>query len=294
MKRGPRMVIWFVCILAATYLVVGVWVYANQRRLVFVPSHHEVTTPETVGLTYENVTLSVGANEQIHGWYFPVENASQTVLFCHGNAGNISSRLPTAQLLTSLGVNVLLFDYRGYGRSTGTPSEQNCYEDALAAWQWLTEHKQLPPDAIIIFGRSLGGAVAVETATRVPCGGLIVESSFTSIAAMGRRMFAIFPTDWLVRYRFASIEKIGRVSCPVLITHSRDDTLIPFEMGRELFAAAAAPKGFLAFSGDHNDREYLNDPRYRQALAAFLTNPEIVKRSDNDGNFQPSKDIDKQ
>ena len=236
-------------------------------------------------MPYEDLYLEVADGERIHAWYFPVDSNANTVLFCHGNAGNISRRLSSIERLRSFGVNVLIFDYRGYGKSDGSPTEANCYADARRAWRWLTEERGVPPEKIIIFGRSLGGAVAVELASQVPCGGLVVESSFTSAVAVGKKMFPFLPIGALLHDRFDSIAKIGRVKCPVLVTHSREDRLIPFEMGRRLYEAAPSPKGFIAFTGDHNDREYLYDPVYERTMRRFLHQPETVAEAEDSGEL---------
>jgi hypothetical protein len=249
-------------------LVGGLFIY--QQRLVFVPSRDIVLTPGEVNLKFEEVFLEVAPGEKIHLWYFPVEGAEKTVLFCHGNAGNISHRVYTAQFFTSLGVNVLLFDYRGYGRSDGSPSEANVYADALAAWNWLTNENQRDPKSIIVFGRSLGGAIAIDLAARVDCGGLIVESSFTTARDMGRELVPAMPAWLMTRFSFDSAAKIRNVGCPVLVSHSPDDELIPFRMGEQLFAAAPEPKEMLILSGGHNDRGYYDSDVYVKGLQRFM------------------------
>ncbi len=164
----------------------------------------------------------------------------------------------------------LLFDYRGYGRSDGEPSEENVYADARAAYDWLINEKNFRPDEIVIFGRSLGGAVAINLASSVPCRGLIVESSFTSALDAGKSRFPFMPVKMLIKYRFDSLAKIRSVHCPVLVTHSPDDEFLPYEMGKKLFEAANEPKQFVALAGGHNDREYLNHDDYRAAFRKIV------------------------
>jgi fermentation-respiration switch protein FrsA (DUF1100 family) len=175
-------------------------------------------------------------------------------------------------MLRSLGASVLLVSYRGYAQSDGEPSEDNVYEDARTAYDWLRA-RNIPADVIVVFGRSLGGAVAVDLATRVPCRSLIVESSFTSALDLGQGAFPYFPIRLMLRYRFESLAKIGGVSCPVLITHSPHDDMIPYAMGRKLFDAAPEPKRFFELAGRHNAREYQQQAAYLAALREFLFNP---------------------
>ncbi len=249
---------------AGLFVALTLLLYFGQSKLLFIPSRTIDATPDEAGLTYRDVYIPVAQEGS--------PPPAGTVLFCHGNAGNISHRLPTVQFLLRRGVNVLLFDYRGYGRSDGASSEQNAYADALAAYHWLVRRQGVSPDELFLFGRSLGGAVAVDLAGRVECAGVILESSFTSVAEMGRRLYPFLPIRLLVRYRFDSVSKIGRLTCPVLVAHSPDDDMIPFDMGRELFAAAAADKEFLELSGGHNDLDCLQNEKYIKGLESFFGN----------------------
>ncbi|SVB41652.1 uncharacterized protein METZ01_LOCUS194506, partial [marine metagenome] len=196
--------------------------YFFQTRLVFHPSSSVSVTPEAVDLVYEDVYLNA-ADVQIHAWYIPADNAKLSVLFCHGNAGNISHRLETLSLLNSLGVNVLIFDYAGFGLSKGKASEIQTYLDVEAAWRYLIDEKAADPSGIVVFGRSLGGAVATWLAAKENPGGLILESTFTSVIAMGVKLYPIFPVTLLARVRYDSSAIIGQVKSPKLIIHSRDD-----------------------------------------------------------------------
>jgi fermentation-respiration switch protein FrsA (DUF1100 family) len=251
--------------------------YLYQSKLVFYPVREFAVTPDQLDLTYKNVFVNVTSEERVHGWYFSATNPGDdrkepVVLFCHGNAGNISHRLQTVELLLDLSVDVFLFDYRGYGQSDGSPGESNVYADAEACHNWLVQQEGVPPEKIIFFGRSLGGSVAIELAQRVKCGGLIVESSFTSAKEMGKRMFPFIPIQYILKYKFDSIKKISSVSCPILVTHSPDDEVIPFEMGERLFAAACPPKRFVTLRGGHNEREYFFDTQYKSALHNLIHN----------------------
>lgn len=259
-------------ILAVLYGVACLFLYLSQRSFVFSPQHELLLTLDDLDYPSEEAFVPVNDLERIQLWYFPVDRAAATVIFFQGNAGNLSHRISTVEMLRSLGASALLVSYRGYAQSDGEPSEKNVYEDARTAYDWLRA-RNISADQIVIFGRSLGGAVAVDLATHVPCRSLIVESSFTSALDLGQGSFPYFPIRLMLRYRFDSLHKIGGVPCPVLITHSPDDDMIPYNMGRKLFAAAPEPKRFYKLQGRHNAREYQQDEAYLAVLREFLFNP---------------------
>ncbi|HWR82555.1 MAG TPA: alpha/beta hydrolase [Candidatus Deferrimicrobium sp.] len=269
------MIVWILIALGAAAALACAAFYFLQDRLVFYPTREFAVTPDQLNLPFEDVFIHVTPRDRIHGWYFraptrAMHGRTPVVLFCHGNAGNISHRLETVDLVLRLGGDIFVFDYRGYGRSDGSASEDRVYADAEACYHWLVGQKGIIPEDIILFGRSLGGAVAVEVARRVCCGGLIVESTFTSVADMARKIFPYFPVRYLLKYEFDSLRKIGSVTCPILVTHSPEDELVPSEMGERLFAAANAPKQFVHLRGGHNDRDFFEDAPYKEALRAFL------------------------
>jgi len=271
--RIRNMVTTIVVTVVGLYLLFAALVYFGQNRLIFLPSRTIEVTPDQVGLAYDDITVNVAPDEKIHAWYFragPENHAGRTVLFCHGNAGNMSHRLQTVQFFLDLGTDVLLFDYRGYGRSEGTSTEDNVYADALAAYRWLTVERAVAPESVVLFGRSMGGAVAIDLASRVTCGGVIVESAFTSAVDMGRKLYPFMPIRLLARVSFDSRSKIRRLSCPVLVAHSPQDEIVPYEMGRALYDAADSRKRFVDLEGGHNDLTSLDNDLYRNALKEFL------------------------
>lgn len=270
MRLLIKMISWIAAIAGGLFVLIVLYLYFNQGNMIFLPSSQISCTPEEFGMNYEDVYIALDSGERIHGWYLGSTENSRTVLFLHGNAGNISSRISTIQMLASLDLNVLIIDYRGYGLSDGNPSEHNVFADSRAAYDWLLSEKGVEPSRLFLFGRSLGGAAAIDLAVQAECAGLIVESSFTSITDMGRLMYPFVPISALLRHRFESLEKIGRVGCPILISHSPEDDLIPYEMGRKLYEAAAEPKRFVEISGGHNDLECLSDAAYLTALSEFL------------------------
>ena len=271
---------WLVLALAAGLVLLSGLLYIFQRRLVYYPFRELTATPEQIGVSWEDVRITVTPGRAVHGWYVRAPDQlapaggdrtdRRVVLFCHGNAGNISHRLETLAFLLDLGADALLFDYRGYGLSDGEPSEENTYADAVACHQWLISVKQYAPDQIIVFGRSLGGAVAIDLASRMPCGGLIIESTFTAAVDVGRKFYPFLPVGWLLRDRYDCLSKIPRVTCPVLVTHSPNDEIVPYEMGVQLYEAARPPKRLVPLEGGHNERQYLTMPEYTDAMRRLM------------------------
>ena len=268
-----------------TGLFIGSWIYVGsclvlylfQGRLVFHPSNILVATPEAVDLVYEDIYLNAG-DANIHAWYIPADEAQLSIIFCHGNAGNISHRLETLSLLNSMGVNVLIFDYAGFGLSRGTVSETQTYRDVEAAWRFLIKEKSAEPEQIVLFGRSLGGAVATWFAARETPGALILESTFTSIVAMGTKLYPIFPVNLLARVRYDSFKLIGKVRSPILIIHSRDDETVPFEHGVTLYNSAKGRKRFVEIEGSHNSGFLDSGMDYIAPLESFLREVEQALR----------------
>lgn len=257
-------------LLAAAYVVVLVVLYLVQDRLLYLPTASLPATPADYDLAYEDVTIPTVDGEQLHAWWIPANGACATVLFLHGNAGNISGRIALAEALHDLPANVLLLDYRGYGRSTGRPSEEGLYRDAEAAWTYLTRTPGVDPRCIIPFGRSLGGGPAVWLATQHRVAALILAAPFTSLPDVAAIHYPVFPTRALVRSRFDNTSRIRDVGVPLLVIHSPDDDIIPYEQGRQLFEAAAEPKAFLTTRGGHNAGAFFTDRRYLDSLRAFV------------------------
>ncbi|MBI2440380.1 MAG: alpha/beta hydrolase [Lentisphaerae bacterium] len=258
-------------IMAAVYVGLCILLFFRQSRMVYFPLTEVRLTPADAGLAFEPVTLTTSDGLRLAGWYVPCQRARGTLLICHGNGGNIGDRLHVIGLFHELGLNVLIFDYRGYGESAGKPSEEGTYRDAQAAWQYLTEKRGIPPDKIVVFGRSLGGAIAAELAARIAPAALIIEASFTSVPDLGARLYPYLPIRLLCRFRYNTRESLKAVHCPVLIAHSREDEMIPFAHGQKLYAVAVEPKTFVELTGDHNAGEVLTSAAYREALDKFLT-----------------------
>jgi fermentation-respiration switch protein FrsA (DUF1100 family) len=266
----------FLLVAVYGYTAFLAFIYFYQPRLLFfpnIPSREVEVSPGEVGLPYESVKLVTSDNVQLDGWFIPAPQARGVVLFCHGNAGNISHRLDSLLLFNKLGLSTLIFDYRGYGRSQGKPSEQGTYQDAEAAWQHLTQERGVPPQQIILFGRSLGAAVAAHLATIHTAGALIIESCFTSVPDIAADLYPFLPARLLSRLDYNAKAKLENVGCPVLIVHSPNDEIIPYKHGRALYAAAKEPKRFLELRGGHNDGFLITGKAYRDGLDRFLSGP---------------------
>ena len=265
--------LWFltvILILAGIYAGFSIYLLFNQRRMIYEPDSHLVLTPDMHGYSYEQVTLTTQDNLKLHGWYVPSKQNLGTILFFHGNTGNISHRLETIEILHLMGFNVFIFDYRGYGLSEGKPSEQGTFLDAKAALAYLTEHKGIAEHEIILFGRSLGGAIAVWLAAHSQPKALIVESSFSSIPDLGRQLYPLLPIKYLTRYNYASKQYIQKVKAPTLIIHSPEDEVIPYNHGKTLFELSQAPKQMLEIVGRHNDGFIYSGNVYTQGVREFL------------------------
>lgn len=226
--------------------------------------------PETFGLQVEDCYFKTIDGCQLHGWFVHKEDAVATLLWCHGNAGNITDRLDNLAKLVRLPVNVFIFDFRGYGRSNGSPDEKGIYLDAEAAYDFLVSRKDVEQDKIILFGRSLGGAVAVDLATKRKCAGLILESTFTSAKDMAKSAFGFIPIHLIIKTKFNSVDKISQIQVPILFLHGTSDRTVPPELGRRLFEAANNPKEFYQIHGaDHNDTYIVGGKSYFDKLLQF-------------------------
>ena len=254
----------------ATYLIVCAAIFFWQERLIYFPTRDYWSTPAGLALTYEDITLTTDDGRSLAAWYLPHSTPKGTIVFFHGNGGNMAESLQTLKCFHRLGYSTLAFDYRGYGRSDGTPDEDGTYRDAEAAWRYLVQTRGVAPEDIVLFGRSLGGAVAIELATRHRPRALVVESTFTSLVAIGKSEYPFLPVTLLCTNRYESIKKVPGILCPKLFIHSTGDEIVPFEQGQRLFAAAAEPKRFLETPGGHNSGGFEYNPKYTQRLGQWL------------------------
>jgi hypothetical protein len=245
-----------------------------ERSFIYFPERELIGNPTDFGLAFDDAYFAASDGVRLHGWFVPGES-DVTWLWCHGNAGNISHRLENLRLLhDELEVKVFIFDYRGYGRSEGAPSEQGTYRDAEAALAYVLSRPDVDAEHIVYFGRSLGAAVAVELATRRPPFALILESPLPSIAELARHHYPFLPAGRLLRTKYDSLSKIGNVHVPLLVLHGDQDEVIPFQSGRKLFEAADEPKRFYTIRGaGHNDTYIVGGREYFQALREFVESP---------------------
>lgn len=266
----PRVIGSLLVVLATTWVVLAVALYVFQPHFVYFPSRALAATPSQVGLPFESITIDTEDRVALNGWFVPAPDPRGVVLYLHGNGGNISHRLLPLEVLHSLAVSVLIIDYRGYGESHGRPSERGTYLDAAAAWHYLTTERGFEAHAVVLYGESLGGAVATWLATEVRPAALILESSFTSLRDMAAMHYPIFPAS-LLRIHYPTLERIPKVACPVLVIHSSKDEIVPFEQGRLLFQAVTTEKQFIERVGGHNDTYVVDRQLLRSGLDGFLS-----------------------
>jgi fermentation-respiration switch protein FrsA (DUF1100 family) len=240
-------------------------------RIVFKPARELICTPETYGLRFEDVTLVTSDGLNINGWYVPAPEARGTLLFFHGNAGNISHRLDSIEIFHYLGFSVFIVDYRGYGKSEGRCSIPGITEDALAAWKYLTDERRIPPDNIVVFGRSVGGAAAMQLMRHIKPRALILESTFSSLPEMVRVPFLVPVARFVIGDVFNSAEIASELTVPTLCFHSPDDGIVPYRLGRRLYESVAGDKAFVELTGGHNEGFLKSIDVYRFALNEFFT-----------------------
>ncbi|WP_010629918.1 alpha/beta hydrolase [Halomonas sp. KM-1] len=262
--------------LVGIYGLVVLLAWFFQERLLYLPhvGREHVATPAERGLGWEQVELQTADGLLLDAWWIPVEDARGKLLFFHGNAGNISHRLDSIQQFHRLGLSVLILDYRGYGRSEGRPSEEGTAQDARAGWRWLTEQQGATADEIVLFGRSLGAAVAAELAASLAPqeqpAAVILESPFRSVPALGQQLYPFLPVRWLATLDYPTERYVTRIESPLLVIHSRDDEIIPFSEGEAVYRAANEPKELLTIRGGHNTGFIDSEPDYSTGIDAFL------------------------
>lgn len=244
------------------------------ERQVFSPELAHYAAPADFGLSAQEVWLTTSDGVRLHGWHLPAPGAANLLLFCHGNAGNISHRLDNLARLHQAGVAVFIFDYRGYGLSQGKPSEAGLYLDAEAAWDWAQGQAESQGGRVVLFGRSLGGVAATYLAAQQQPAGLILESTFTNLGAMAGSLFPLPGLEGWLKGRFNSLGRAAGVRCPVLMLHGDDDQIVPLRLGQELFEALPRPKKFVTLQGaGHNDTYVVAGSAYFSRLEKFVNNP---------------------
>ena len=245
------------------YIILGAVVFVLyvrylERMSVFYPDRDIKSTPADIGLKYEDVFFPVQGNVKLHGWFVPKIGAKSTVLFFHGNAGNIGDRVSTVKFYYDLGLNIFVIDYRGFGESQGNPSERTLYSDAQSAFDYLRLKRGIKEENIIVYGASLGGVAAVDVASKNKVAALILDSAFTSAKDMSEIIYPYIPTA-LLSLKLDNLSKIKNVNAPKLFVHSKDDRTVPYFIGKKLFDEASEPKELITVSGLHDEIRKADD-----------------------------------
>jgi len=270
-------------VLFVAYSVLGWALYFMQSSSLYKPRHEVTYTPDELGLDFEDVTFEAEDGVRLNGWFVPSQGAEFTVLFCHGNGGNIMHRLDSINIFYNLQINCFIFDYRGYGNSEGKLSEEGTYRDVEAAYRWLTEEKGQLPENIILFGKSLGGSIAAYLAGRVEVASLVLESAFTSYVDIGKEFYPYMPVRLFARFNYDTLSYIKKVHRPVMIIHSKNDEMVSFKFGRELYQAANDPSKFVEIFGHHNDSFLVSGNIYKKAWTEWI---KFLKKSREQSDSQ--------
>ncbi len=266
---------WAIAAAVLLYLGLLVLLRLSESRLIYVPgSQRSLLVPDAaLDLPVERLELLTEDGVKLVSWMIQADSTAPWLIICNGNSGNLSQfgRPVHYAGLRRLGLNLLAFDYRGYGESGGTASEQGLYRDASAAYRFLRESRGIPAERIVVFGHSLGSAVAIDLVARFPAAGLIVEGAFTSAVDRGQELFPYIPVRWIAGSRFGSLQKMTGLTVPKLFLHATADEVIPLAHGRRLFEAAPPPKTFVELDGGHGDAFDVDSARYFGSIANFLS-----------------------
>ncbi|MDD5156322.1 MAG: alpha/beta hydrolase [Candidatus Omnitrophica bacterium] len=255
-------------ILSAGVILILLYLRYIEKNTVFHPMKEIEYTPKELGLVYQDISFKAPDGVILSGWLVPCQNARYTVLFAHGNAGNISHRIEKIKFFHTLGCSVFIFDYRGYGKSKSSPSEKGLYEDAQGAYNYLLSTGVRPQD-IIGYGESLGGSAIIDLASRNKLAALITDSAISSAKDMVKVIYPFLPY-WVFSVRLDSVDKIKSITIPKLIIHSSNDEIVPYQLGEKLYEAAPQPKEFLKIHGGHNSGFFESEPLLKTKIAAFI------------------------
>jgi len=255
--------------IAITFILLTGYIKYLENRSVFFPTKNIEFTPEQINLSFEDIYIDTKDRLKINGWFIPGGNVKYTLLFCHGNAGNIGDRLDKISLLHGLGMNIFIIDYRGFGRSQGRVSEDSIYLDAKAAYDYLLNSRKIKREHIILYGESIGSAVVIDLAAKEKIGGLIVEGAFSKGRDIAEKIYPFLPA-FLFSNKFDSLEKIKKVNAPKLFIHSENDEMIPLSLAEKLYHAAPQPKRFVKIIGGHNTAFLDSQPVFLAAVGSFI------------------------
>lgn len=251
------------------------FIFLEQKSL-YHPYKEIPETPMNLGIEFEDVNFKTDDGKLLNGWFVPTKDAKVTVLYCHGNAGNIYHRLHKVRFFHEMGVNFFIFDYRGYGKSTANPSEKGLYKDAQAAYDYIVSRSEVDKNKIVVYGKSLGGPVAADLCLLRNTNALILEGSFASVVLRAQQLYPFLPMKLLITQKYDTMAKVKNMKIPKLIAHGRQDEVISFRHGEILFKVAAEPKRFLPFNGGHNDDVFVTSDAYKEELKKFLVDNKIL------------------
>lgn len=258
-------------IFVSAWIGLSVLFYLTQSSYIYYPTKEITVTPADIQLEFEEIYIETSDKQRLHGWFIPHPTPRATLLFFHGNGGNISHRLEKINVFNDLGLNIFIFDYRGYGLSTGDPDEAGTYADAIAAYRFLIEEKNISPENTIFYGESLGSSISSWLAKQHPPGALILDSGFTSIKDMASHYYPFLPVNIITRIRYPTLQHMMDINSPLLVIHSIEDEIIPFDHGLELYEKANGPKTMLQISGDHNFGFYTSLLKYKEGMNSFIS-----------------------
>ncbi len=264
-KKMVKSILFFVIFIAMVIL----YLRHLEFNSLYYPSKQVLQTPGSLGLDYQDVVFETRDHKKINAWFISAGKTAPVIYFLHGNGGNVGDRLSKIVFFHDLRSSVFIIDYRGYGKSTGIPSEQGLYCDALAGYGYLRNDMKIAPSQIIVYGESLGGAVAVELASKASVGGIILEGVFTSVADMAKKIYPVIPA-FFINSKYDSYSKIKNIEVPKLFIHSRQDEIVPFVFGEKLFKKAVGPKEFFQAQGGHNDCFFIQPDKIKYSVASFL------------------------
>ena len=251
-------------------LLIFLFVKYYEKNIVFFPIKNIEDSPLRIGLTFEDIYFPAEDGQNLNAWFLAKKSSDKVLLFFHGNAGNLGHRVDLLGILSALEINIFIFDYRGYGNSSGKPSENGLYEDALGAYKYLIEKKGFSPENIIIYGKSIGTCPAIDLAAKKQIGKLILDSGFSSAVDMGKLIIPILPLKIFMNLEFDSIRKIKLIKCDKLFIHSINDEIVPFKLGKKLYDHASVPKEFISITGSHNGSFYEHSDKLIKKIREFI------------------------
>ena len=272
--KVPMTIFQSIGVMTVLMLLYAVLLVGFEKKIIFHPAKFPegYWNPVSLGLKAQDISFQSVDGVNLHGWFVPTPGARATLLWFHGNAGNLSHRLDNIQRLLPLNLNIFIFDYRGYGKSEGEPDENGIYKDSQAAYNMVLELEGVSVNSLFLFGRSLRGICATETALNNPARGLILESTFTSASDMSRKIMPLIPLGWAIRSKLNAINKVAELKLPKLFLHGDRDEVVPFDLGRKLYEGASDPKSFYIIQGaGHNDTYIMGGRDYYNALDRFIT-----------------------